>query len=183
MQLTKDFNTERDTKITAGLGWDKLTDDQKMSARLLAQNVQVIRDYVGKPITVTSGFRPADKNAAIGGSKTSQHVHGEAWDIVVSGQTRELLDELSAKIRTGELVLPNPCSQIIVETNQFGRSWIHMGIKTPRWIEYNKEMLKQSVSEMVKAKFTKRLTSCEFLSTHDARTFEMIGYKPYGDFG
>ena len=183
MQLTKDFNTERDTKITAGLGWDNVNEDVKFNAKLLAQNAQAIRDYVGKPITVTSGYRPADKNSSVGGSKTSQHIHGEAWDIVISGFTRDMMDEISAKIREGEIILPNPCSQIIVETNQFGRSWIHMGIKTYRWIEYNKEMLRASTTPSVQAKFTKRLTNCEFLSTKDTRTFDLVGYKPYGDFG
>lgn len=183
MKLTDNFNTDIDKKVTGGLDWDKLPSQVQENARKLAENVQAIRDRLGLAISVTSGYRPADQNVRVGGSKTSQHVHGEAWDIVIKGQTRELLDDVARDIMEGRLQLPHPCSQIIVETNQFGRHWIHLAIKTDRWIEYNKEMIKSTVSEIVRAKHNKRLVACEFLSTHDARTFEMVGYRPYSDFG
>lgn len=36
--------------------------------------LEPIRDHFGKPVRVTSGYRSPERNAAIGGSKTSQHV-------------------------------------------------------------------------------------------------------------
>jgi len=42
---------------------------------------QPIRDHFGVPIGVSSGFRCRDLNKAIGGSKYSQHMIGEALDI------------------------------------------------------------------------------------------------------
>jgi len=42
---------------------------------------QPIRDHFGVPIGVTSGFRSKELNKAIGGSKYSQHMIGEAIDI------------------------------------------------------------------------------------------------------
>ncbi len=48
----------------------------------IAQNVfQPMRDHFGIPIGVTSGYRCKALNTAIGGSKYSQHMIGEALDI------------------------------------------------------------------------------------------------------
>jgi len=48
----------------------------------VADNIfQPIRDHFGVPIGVTSGFRCKELNRAIGGSKYSQHMIGEALDL------------------------------------------------------------------------------------------------------
>jgi len=54
---------------------------------VLMQNLQVIRDYFGKPITINSGYRTEKHNASpkIKGSKNSQHLLAKASDIVVKG--------------------------------------------------------------------------------------------------
>lgn len=52
------------------------------------------RDAFGKKFTALSGYRSPALNAAIGGSKTSQHTLGEAWDFTcedVVGAFRNLL--------------------------------------------------------------------------------------------
>ena len=46
-----------------------------------------IRRYLGEPVIVTSGFRSVALNTAVGGSKTSAHMTGEAVDIKVGGMT------------------------------------------------------------------------------------------------
>jgi len=40
-----------------------------------------LRDWVGGPIKITSMFRGEPVNTAIGGSKTSQHMKGQALDL------------------------------------------------------------------------------------------------------
>lgn len=45
--------------------------------------LQCIREHFGKPITITSGYRTAAHNAAVGGAKSSQHLLGRAADIQV----------------------------------------------------------------------------------------------------
>ena len=40
-----------------------------------------LRDWVGGPIKINSFFRGEPVNTAIGGSKTSQHMNGQAMDI------------------------------------------------------------------------------------------------------
>lgn len=46
--------------------------------------LQCIREHFGKPITITSGYRTAAHNAAVGGAKSSQHLLGRAADIQVA---------------------------------------------------------------------------------------------------
>ena len=47
--------------------------------------LQCIREHFGKPVYITSGYRTAAHNAAVGGSKSSQHLLGRAADFYVEG--------------------------------------------------------------------------------------------------
>lgn len=47
--------------------------------------LQCIREHFGKPVHITSGYRTAEHNAAVGGSKSSQHLLGRAADFYVEG--------------------------------------------------------------------------------------------------
>lgn len=47
--------------------------------------LQKVRDHFGKSVTITSAFRTASHNAAVGGATYSQHLYGKAADIKVSG--------------------------------------------------------------------------------------------------
>ncbi len=58
----------------------------------LAQQLQFLRDYTGRPITVNSAYRSPEHNEKIGGAykmidgkriETSQHVFGKAADIAI----------------------------------------------------------------------------------------------------
>ena len=51
--------------------------------------LQCIREHFGKPLHITSGYRTAAHNAAVGGSKSSQHLLGRAADIQVQGVSVE----------------------------------------------------------------------------------------------
>lgn len=51
----------------------------------LANRLQVLRDLLGKPIIINSGYRSKAHNQAVGGASQSQHLNGMAADIVVSG--------------------------------------------------------------------------------------------------
>lgn len=52
----------------------------------LAENVfQPIRKHFGRPIHISSGYRSAALNKAIGGAASSQHCKGEAIDIDMDG--------------------------------------------------------------------------------------------------
>ena len=47
--------------------------------------LQCIREHFGKPVHITSGYRTTAHNAAVGGSKSSQHLLGRAADFHVEG--------------------------------------------------------------------------------------------------
>ena len=53
--------------------------------------LQCIREHFGKPVTITSGYRTAAHNRAVGGAVYSQHQYGRAADIRVSGVPVEQL--------------------------------------------------------------------------------------------
>lgn len=53
--------------------------------------LQCIREHFGKPVTITSGYRTAAHNKAVGGAVYSQHQYGRAADIRVSGVPVEQL--------------------------------------------------------------------------------------------
>ena len=51
----------------------------------LAEVLQVLRNELGVPITVISGWRSLAHNTAVGGAKNSRHMLGDAADIIVQG--------------------------------------------------------------------------------------------------
>ncbi len=55
--------------------------------RYLCENtIQPLRTLLKTPMRISSGYRSPALNAAIGGSKSSQHMRGEAADIILSEQ-------------------------------------------------------------------------------------------------
>ncbi len=46
--------------------------------------LQPLRDRVGRPLRVNSGYRCPELNRAVGGAETSQHVRGEAADVAAA---------------------------------------------------------------------------------------------------
>tara|TARA_R110002049_G_scaffold230684_4_gene402817 strand:- start:249 stop:629 length:381 start_codon:yes stop_codon:yes gene_type:complete len=67
----------------------------------VANQLQTLRDYIGKPIQVNSAWRSEEYNASIGGVKNSQHIMGRAADIVIKGMTpievSKIIEELVGK--------------------------------------------------------------------------------------
>ena len=53
----------------------------------LVENLQIIRDHIGKPIHVISGYRTPKYNRKIGGARKSQHMKAKAADIVIRGMS------------------------------------------------------------------------------------------------
>ena len=57
---------------------------------LLILNVlQPLRNYVGRPVIITSGYRSTALNKKVGGVANSQHLTGQAADFVIQGLTIE----------------------------------------------------------------------------------------------
>jgi zinc D-Ala-D-Ala carboxypeptidase len=58
------------------------------AAKALCEKVlQPLRDTIGKPVNITSGYRCKALNRLVNSKDTSQHIKAEAADIKVSGMT------------------------------------------------------------------------------------------------
>jgi uncharacterized protein YcbK (DUF882 family) len=55
------------------------------NVKLLAENLQVLRNYVNRPIHIISGYRTPEYNKKISGARESQHMLAKAADIKVEG--------------------------------------------------------------------------------------------------
>lgn len=85
MRLSKNLTLKEAIKSNTAtrLGIDNMPEQWEINnLRAVAENVfQPVRDHFGIPIGVSSGYRSKALNRAIGGSKYSQHMIGEALDI------------------------------------------------------------------------------------------------------
>jgi zinc D-Ala-D-Ala carboxypeptidase len=85
MKLSKNLTLKEVTKSDTAnrLGIDNTPEEFDIkNLRAIAEEVfQPLRDHFGVPLFVSSGFRSKKLNKAIGGSKYSQHMVGEALDI------------------------------------------------------------------------------------------------------
>lgn len=64
----------------------------------LANNLQVLRDYLGEPIRLNSAYRTPTYNQRIGGAKSSQHLLAKAADITVKSKTPKQLAAIIEKL-------------------------------------------------------------------------------------
>jgi len=87
----------------------------------LVQNVlQPLRDAVGFPINITSGYRSPMLNQAIGGATNSQHTKGQAADLV-SQDNAKLFNTIMTTL---------PFDQLIWEAgNDSQPEWVHVSFK------------------------------------------------------
>lgn len=100
MRLTANFSkSEFDSKDGGAMPPHILENVKK-----LAWYLQVIRDYVGVPITVNSGYRSPAHNKAIRGSNGSKHMEGIAADLNPQGITpKQLYDAIEELTARGDL--------------------------------------------------------------------------------
>lgn len=105
------------------------TSEQIENLKQLINNVlDPLRNAYGKPIRVNSGFRSPELNAFLKGSKTSQHMKGQAADITAGSKSEnKKLFELAQKLNL-------PFCQLIDEKNF---TWVH--------ISYDKNNVKRQI--------------------------------------
>ena len=88
-QLTANFSLHELTKSETALrmGLDNTPGPVETEyLKILAERVlQPIRDHFQKGVKVNSGYRSPDSNAAVNGSRTSDHCKGQAADIEIPG--------------------------------------------------------------------------------------------------
>ena len=88
-QLSANFTLKELTKSDTAtrLGLDNTPDDAALeNLKTLCEKVlQPVRDRFGKSVTVNSAYRSPESNAAVNGSKSSDHCKGMAADIEIAG--------------------------------------------------------------------------------------------------
>jgi len=130
MKLSPNFTLEELTvsDYAARHGLDNTPgNDHLYNLKRLAAFLEALRALLGKPISVNSAYRSPEVNTAIKGSKTSQHCHGTAADIKVSGM---MPDQVVKRIIASTL----PYDQVIREFSDpvRGGGWTHVSIPNVR---------------------------------------------------
>ena len=110
MNLTRNFTLEELVKSETALrkGLDNTPDEGSVkNLKALAENVlQPVRDAFGKGVKVNSGYRHPDVNAAVGGSRTSDHCKGMAADIEIPGvANHELATWIEQNLKFTQVIL------------------------------------------------------------------------------
>ena len=97
---------------------------QIASMKALCRNIlEPLRQQFG-PIIISSGFRSPEVNRGVGGAQSSQHLRGEAADIVINGR-----DDANAKF--GFIMRNLDFDQLILEPiGSINPRWIHVSYTT-----------------------------------------------------
>ena len=117
--------THSDTAIRKGIVNTAPKEAQENLTHLVDNVLDPLREAWGGPITVTSGYRSAALNKAVGGSATSDHLKGCAADITVG--SREQNKKLFMLIQK----LGLPFDQLIHEKGSVkdGPDWVHVSYR------------------------------------------------------
>lgn len=98
--------------------------------KLVDKLLDPIREKLGKPITVTSGYRSEKLNNAVGGSKTSAHKLGLAADIHTGNNSNDNLKIVSTilehNIDFDQIIIEYPTFNSLGEIT--AAKWIHVGL-------------------------------------------------------
>ena len=99
----------------------------------LVQVLQAIRDHFGAPVVITSGYRTAAHNAAVGGSKSSQHLLGRAADFWVEGVPVATVADYAEKLLPGRGGIGRYPKDAAHPSRKTG--WVHIDTRTnkSRW--------------------------------------------------
>lgn len=154
MKITQNFTLEElchsDTAITLGLDNTPKKYQIEGLERLCKTILQPLRDVVGSPIKVLSGYRSPNVNKAVGGAATSYHLQGLAVDISLPNKSLHfdgLTIQPNMTLVYYILLLQLPFDKMILEYGQPDNpSWVHIQIaiqgNQPRNQIFRKELHK-----------------------------------------
>ena len=126
MKLTKNFSLEEmyrsDTARRCGIDNKPQTEEVVENLRALCLEVlQPLRDHLGKPVVVSSGYRCKDLNKKVGGVENSQHLKGEAADIKVRDR-EELIDVM-------RYIMDETDFDQLIREKSGSTEWVHVSHK------------------------------------------------------
>lgn len=80
--------------------------------------LDILRNKIGKPVIINSGYRTPTWNEKAGGAKYSYHMRGMAADIRVNGMTPKQVANVLNEI------VPDECGIIVY------KGWVHFDVRT-----------------------------------------------------
>ena len=91
---------------------------------LCTKVLEPLREHLGQPVVITSGFRSKRLNETVGGVKNSQHLRGEAADLMVEGekQARDWIRWMMDFLEFDQLILEKKGKKV----------WVHVSLKRNR---------------------------------------------------
>lgn len=130
MQITKNFSLKELTRseMARRSGIDNTPSEAELeNIKYTAEQLEKVREYVGRAIIVTSCFRNERVNKLVGGVPTSAHRFGLAADCDAVGLTSLAFGKLILKMRDEEKI---KFDQLILEYPERGDgAWIHLGFR------------------------------------------------------
>ena len=117
--MTKNFLI---SEFACNCGNCKISADVKNNIIKLADQLQILRDKVQKPIKINSAYRCVNYNDnVVKGAKHSQHKLGKAADIVIDGMTPNEVHELVCEmVELGQINFGGIAKRItILKNNQW----------------------------------------------------------------
>lgn len=112
--MVSNFSLKRDGE--AGLGKNfKIkefrckdgSDEIKIDVDFVCDKLQKIRDHFNSPVTINSAYRTEAYNKKVGGAKSSYHMKGQAFDIVVKGVTPLQIAQYAQRIGINGIIQYN----------------------------------------------------------------------------
>ena len=145
MKITKHFTLDElvfsQTAKRKGIPNNPDTTQLANMKALCQHTLEPVRQLLGKPIFITSGFRSQALNGAVGGSKTSAHMDGLAADIICPdfGTPAEIAEVIGASsIEYDQLIYEgswvhiswasSPRNEILTAIFEDGKAVYHVGL-------------------------------------------------------
>lgn len=104
---------------------------EKNMQNLIEKLLDPVREKIGKPITVTSGYRPQALNTAVHGENSSNHLFGQAADCHTGNNNSDNLLMVNALME-----LNIQFDECIIEGAKFnakgeitGCQWVHLALR------------------------------------------------------
>ena len=89
--------------------------------------LEVLRNKVGHPIVINSGYRSPQLNRKVGGAPTSNHLTGCAVDIRTSGFEQAI--EYAAILIAYATESNQDYDELLIEKNRYGAVWLHFAVR------------------------------------------------------
>ena len=126
MKLSKNFSLEEmcrsNTASVRGLPNVPNAEQVKNLQQLCENVLQPLRNHLGKPVVINSGFRSQAVNMAVGGAKNSQHTKGEAADIKCKDYpyAKEIYTWIMDNLKFDQVILERKGKSV----------WVHVSFRT-----------------------------------------------------